>query len=229
MSFPEEDVVSADHPLRPGRNSSFLLPVLFALVGAAVWLLASTLWHVARQNAITESVPPGNEAPLTSGEPLPASVPSEPSIESPASTDGSSLSAVSVGVVEAPPRRKPPAEWRLRGRVYDLITLQPLEGCSLIFIDASENRRIETRTAADGRYRVVVPPLLDRGYMVSIFKRGYAPSYLNPGAEGVGGMSPSARANLAGDLAATLAPDPHSVQAHDERPLVTDFYLAPRP
>ena len=31
------------------------------------------------------------------------------------------------------------------------------------------------------------------------------------------------------ELATTLSATPYSVQAYDERPLVTDFYLAPRP
>ena len=42
-------------------------------------------------------------------------------------------------------------------------------------------------------------------------------------------MSASQRKDLSKELSATLTFTPYAVQAYDEEPLFTDFYLAPRP
>ena len=132
-----------------------------------------------------------------------------------------------------PPRRAAPKpavkEWKLRGTVYDLTTLKPLAGCALTFRDETTGKNVETRTDSAGRYRALVPPLSDRGYLASVAKDGYAANYLDPATEGVGGMDAGRRGGLAKGLAATLTPTPASVQAPNAEPLVTDFYLAPRP
>ena len=122
-----------------------------------------------------------------------------------------------------------PTEWKLRGTVYDLTTLKPLAGCSIVFKDEGSNRSIKTRTDSTGSYRAIVPPLSGgSGYSVSIDRSGYAPNYLNPGTEGVREMDSGQRWGMARDLAATLAAAPATVQSESEKPLVTDFYLAPR-
>lgn len=118
------------------------------------------------------------------------------------------------------------AEWRLRGTVYDLVTLKPLGHCTMLFKDAENGKSFETSSAADGRYRVIVPSMQGRGYSVVIHKAGYAASYLNPGTENVGKMSDEDRRSLAGDLGKSLD-GPYEVQAYGGAPLTTDFYLAP--
>lgn len=129
----------------------------------------------------------------------------------------------------APPP-KPVTEWKLRGTVYDLTTLKPLASCAIQFTDEARNRSIMTRTDSGGRYRALVPPLSSgRGYGVAIERSGYAPNYLDPGVEGVREMSADQRRNLARGLSATLAAEPATVQSAGEKPVVTDFFLAPRP
>jgi hypothetical protein len=127
-----------------------------------------------------------------------------------------------------PPPPKAPTEWKLRGTVYDLTTLKPLAGCTIQFEDAGTNRSIMTRTYSAGRYRTIVPPLSGGGYSVTIERNGYAPGYLDPGTEHVPEMSASQRKDIARDLSSTLSATPATIQSASEKPVVTDFYLAPR-
>ena len=121
-------------------------------------------------------------------------------------------------------------EWKLRGTIYDLTTLKPLSGCALIFSDEETNRAIRTRSDLTGTYRTIVPPLEGgKGYAVAVEKNGYSSNYLDPGTEGVRQMGAAQRKSMARDLASTLSAAPATVESVSEKPLVTDFYLAPRP
>lgn len=234
MSFPEDEPSAGVHPLRQSKAYAFLMPALFfAAIGLGVWYIAMGLFHLGEQNAISEPSPvlggKPSEAAASAGSSAGESSSSSPSEPEPAAESES----VSVAVLPPQPgdgkKPKPVKEWRLRGRVYDLATLKPVQGCALVFVDEQESRRIETRSSADGSYKVIVPPLADRGYAATLSKDGYSPSYLNPGTEGVRVMPAAQRGELSKELAATLTFSPYSVQAYDEQPLVTDFYLAPRP
>lgn len=119
-----------------------------------------------------------------------------------------------------------PKEWRLRGVVYDLVTLQPIPHCSLFFIDPNTHSRFETSTDDLGSYRTILPSLHDQGYTVELEKEGYARSYLNPGTENVAQMKEDYRRTIAFDLAKTFTA-PYEVAADGGAPLKTDFYLAP--
>jgi hypothetical protein len=118
-------------------------------------------------------------------------------------------------------------EWKLRGRVYDLLTLKPLAGVSMIFTDNQTNSRAQAMTDARGLYRIILPPLQDRGYLVTMTKTGYVKSYLNPGAEGVSKMPLERRQELVRELAALIL-EPSSLEPGTEESLVTDFHLAPK-
>lgn len=133
------------------------------------------------------------------------------------------------GSAPPPPKAAPPKEWRLRGKVYDLATLKPLAGVSLEFVDEASNTSRRTRTDASGAYRIIVPPLDGRGWAVKAAKGGYSSNYLDPATPGVRELSAADRRALAKDLAATLSAAPASVAAESADPVVTDFYLAPRP
>ena len=236
MSFPEDEPSSGAHPLRQTKAYAFLMPaLLFAAIGAGVWYMAIGLFRLGEQNAVLET------SPVLFGKPAPAPASTASSTPESSSPEASSVpveaepesepesATVSIVAQEPEKKRKPAREWRLRGRIYDLTTLQPVPGCKMVFVDEPEGRRIETRSSADGRYKVVVPSLPDRGYLVSIAKLGYSPAYLNPGTEGVTEMPHSRRLEFSKELSSTLSATPYSVQAYDARPLLTDFYLAPRP
>ena len=120
-------------------------------------------------------------------------------------------------------------EWKLRGAVYDLTTLKPVPGAALEFKDEERNKVVKTRTDSAGRYRTIVPSLGERGYLVVIKKGGYAANYLDPSIAGVPRLSAPKRLEMAQSLADTLTAAPATVEAPNAAPLVTDFYLAPRP
>ncbi|HAZ08024.1 MAG TPA: hypothetical protein DCZ01_05750 [Elusimicrobia bacterium] len=225
-SFPEDEPSSGVHPLKQTKAYAFLMPTLFfATLGAAVWYLGMGLFHLGEENAVVEVAPflrGGQPAPVSSSSAPPAEAKAEAAVEEPPSS-----AVVSIVSSEAP-KRKAPKEWRLRGTVYDLRTLKPVAGCALHFVDVRTNRRIETRSDAKGFYRLVAPPLPERGYLVSIAKDGYSPSYLDPGTEGVREMPEDRRQEIVNDLSSLLTANPASVQAYDTQPLITDFYLAPR-
>ncbi|MDX6770147.1 MAG: carboxypeptidase regulatory-like domain-containing protein [Elusimicrobiota bacterium] len=119
------------------------------------------------------------------------------------------------------------SEWRLRGRVYDLVTLKPIAGARLVLLDNQTNARAETLTGADGRYKTVLPPLEGRGYVVTISKPGYAQSYAGPESAGVADLDAGSRKELARQLGRSVEA-PASLEPGGSEPLVTDFFLAPR-
>lgn len=247
MSFPEDEGDSgAVNPLKQSKYYQFVFPVLFfGAIGAIVWYLGSGLLHLGEANNQIETpnflrsnpAAPSPSSP-SAGEPRPEAPGSGDAKDS---NDGGTVSIVRAdddsgrgpAREEAPQRPAAPAErvteWKLRGTVYDLTTLKPLAGVSLTFADETTNRTVRTRSDSAGRYRVIVPPLDGRGYVVAVDKRGYAPNYLDPGTGGVREKDASERRSLARDLASTLAASPATVQSESAKPLVTDFYLAPRP
>lgn len=234
-SFPEDEPSSGVHPLKQTKAYAFLMPALFfSVLGAVVWYMGMGLFHLGEENAVVETSPVLRGAPAApvSSPPAPSAqaeeAPAAKAEEAPAVEEEPPPSSVVSIVASEAPKRKAVKEWRLRGTVYDLQTLKPIAGCALHFVDERTNRRIETRSDSKGIYRLVAPPLLERGYLVSIAKGGYSPSYLDPGTEGVREMPEDRRREIVRDLSSLLTVNPASVQAYDERPLVTDFYLAPR-
>lgn len=126
-----------------------------------------------------------------------------------------------------PAKPKGPQEWRLRGTVYDVVTLRPAAGVQVTLKDSETSRSIDTVTDAAGRYRFNVPPLPGRGYSVVFTSPKYAPSYVDPDDESIRERSPEERKQLASQLARELDP-PYPVQGLAGEPVTTDFYLAPR-
>lgn len=141
-----------------------------------------------------------------------------------------SLYMVSHETARKAPAPKPAAavtEWRLRGRVFDLATLAPIDGVKLTFSDPETDKRFETMSDAAGRYRTIVPPLARRGYNARVSRAGYAPTYLDPGVQDVPALPETARRALCAKLASAVEP-PASLRPRGAAPLVTDFYLAPK-
>jgi hypothetical protein len=130
----------------------------------------------------------------------------------------------------ARPASRPVRQWKLRGSVYDLTTLKPLAGVALDFKDQRTDKVVRARTDSSGRYRAAVAPLGDdRGYSVTVSKAGYASNYLDPSIAGVKTFSAGRRREIARNLTSASPPSPATVSAAGAAPVVTDFYLAPRP
>jgi hypothetical protein len=239
MSFPEEDgpAKATENPLKQSRYYQFVMPALFfAGLGLVVWWLASGLFRLGEDNANTPQVNVLNQGAAANERTLAAGLTPAVSTAAASSYEGSATVSVSptddspVAVSDVPVKRvRPVKEWKLRGTVYDLATLKPLAGCQLTFSDTETNRNIQTRTNSEGRYKTVVPSLPERGYAVKAEKNGYSPNYLDPGVEGVRAMSGPERKELAKGLVTTLTVTPAMVQGVSAAPLVTDFFLAPRP
>jgi hypothetical protein len=258
MSFPEDDPSARVHPLKQSKYYQFVLPALFFVgLGYLIWSIGIGLFRLGSESADgdvsgmlhggtpTVSNPTAAQKNAAMGvvesteEAKAAEEPKSPEPEAPAETgetmviahgDSAPLPPPPPARVEAPaPTPKPAREWRLRGTVYDLVSLQPLPFTTVLLVDQELNRRIETRTDSSGAYRTVVPSLPDRGYTVQLQKDGYSPTYLSPETEGVRRMPLEKRRALARDLAATFTSEPATLQAPDAKPVRTDFYLAPRP
>ncbi len=137
---------------------------------------------------------------------------------------GGSISITPVGQGPAP---KAVTEWKLRGHVYDLLTLRPVSGAQIVFTDNETNFKANSTSDSTGRYRIILPPLEGRGYLVAIKKQGYAKTYLNPGTEGVAEMDRAKRKELSRELESTIQ-EPASLQPFSSDPLITDFHLAPQ-
>jgi hypothetical protein len=117
-------------------------------------------------------------------------------------------------------------EARLRGAVYDLLTLKPVAGAKLILTDNETNARAETVTNSKGQYRTVLPPLTGHGYLVAITKPGYAASYAGPESAGVSDLDPGSRKEMARQLSRSVEA-PTSLEPGNDEPFVTNFFLAP--
>lgn len=245
MSFPEDDDLpkQSENPLKQSRYYQFVMPALFfAGLGGLIWWMATGLFRLGEENANTPQInvlgnAPATERTLAAG--LASSTTySGPKPPPPFEGSGTISIAPVVPAEEPPPppvAAEPPPkpvkavkEWKLRGTVYDLATLKPLSGVQLTFTDAESSRSIQTRSNSEGHYKALVPSLPDRGYAVTAEKNGYSPNYLDPSTEGVRSMSAAQRKELVGGLATTLSVTPAMLQG-SAAPLVTDFFLAPRP
>lgn len=129
-------------------------------------------------------------------------------------------------IAEPIERRALPKEWRLRGTVYDLLTLKGLAGCALVFTNDYTSTRFETSTDEEGRYRMILPPIAEEGYTLKISLPDYLPSFYSGGKRNYGKMSEASRRAAARSLAGAVPP-PTVLSAPGAAPVVTDFYLAP--
>ena len=242
MSF--QDAAPEKSALQNETFRTFGLPVLFlGGLAAFVWTAGQYLWRTAEEG--TKSVAASRSAALAKAgksvaaadgtvaqaliielknnrdepaapspvEPVPPAADEGPGIVSVMPEKGSAAKAVS--------------EWRMRGVIYDLITLKPVPGVHMIFTDNETNSRAQIKTDEQGRYRAILPALPGRGYLVSLSKTGYLKSYLDPGTEGVADMPLERRSEIVKELSSLIA-EPASLQPNSDMPLVTDFHMAPK-
>jgi len=235
-TFPDED---SDNPTAATVASGWSpLPlVVTALAAVAVglgWYFVVKVYH-EESPAETTARPPAAAVPTP-----PVPEPAAPKLAAPVSAKPgrSALPAPAVKakaaeeeavtIVKEPPPKpaKPVKEWKLRGFVYNLVTLQPVPRCKITLSDLDTNAHFETATDASGRYRAILPPLSDRGYLIDIAASGYVTAYLNPGTEGVRQKPAGERQDLCKELG-TAVLQPTSLLPHGADPLVTDFFIAP--
>lgn len=212
------------------------MPVLF-FVGFAffIWSLGQYLWRTAEEGIKT--VPAGIKTAVSGASrqgagfvpqapvrevPPDAGAPTAP----PEPAESAGPGTISIMPSEAP-KAKIVREWKMRGTIYDLITLQPVPNAQMTFTDNETNARALIQADSQGRYRTILPPLEGRGYVVTLAKTGYVKSYLNPGTEGVNVMPLERRKEIAKELSSLIA-EPASIQPDTGAPFVTNFYIAPK-
>jgi hypothetical protein len=227
---------------------SFGIPILFfGALAWAVWAGGQYLWHTAEQGtkgAVEVLKPTGSSPSVVKGGGV---VPSDsagiqglvneqrtgkydPMGRDPM-PETKSVEEEGPGIVsimpEKGPRPKVVSEWKMRGTIYDLITLKPVPGVHMIFTDNETNSKAQIKTDELGRYRAILPALTGRGYLVTLSKTGYQKSYLDPGTEGVSDMPLERRKEIVSELASLIA-EPAALQPNSGDPLLTDFHMAPK-
>jgi len=143
-----------------------------------------------------------------------------------ASSEDQGLGTISI-MPDKDAKQKFVYDWKMRGVVYDLITLKPQAEAILTFTDNMTNSRAQITSDASGRYRALLPPLVGRGYVVTLFKVGYEKTCLDPRVAGVSGLPLSRRRELVKELASMISP-PYDFEPDSEEPVFADFYLAPK-
>jgi len=244
MSFrdapPQKTALQSDGFRNIGVPALILGGIAFVL-----WTGSQFLWNTAEQSvhttvAINKSLQTGN--PLFKSGSVSANIQGivdeqeaaqagrpgrEPAAAaSPATEQGEGPGTVSIMPGKAS-KQKIVSEWRMRGVIYDLITLEPIPGVHMIFTDNETNSKAQIVTDSAGRYRALLPVLGDHGYLVTLSKSGYSKSYLNPGTEGVAEMPLARREELAKELSSVIG-EAFSLEPNSDTPLVTDFHMAPK-
>lgn len=119
------------------------------------------------------------------------------------------------------------ADWTLEGHLYDLVTLKPLAGATIQFVDVDQGKEFESGTQKDGFYRSLVPHKQVRGYVMIVnderYHRAYHSSLFKPDPKS---MSPAARRTFAVTLMKGVHV-PANVIAEGSRLIKTDYYLIP--
>ena len=147
------------------------MPILF-FVGFAffIWSLGQYLWRTAEEGIKTV---PGGFKPTVAGTSSQGGgfVPQAPVRDVPPEAEAPTepAEAVGPGTISILPSEAPKAkivrEWKMRGTVYDLITLQPVPSAQLTFTDNDTNARALIQADSLGRYRAILPSLDGRGYV----------------------------------------------------------------
>lgn len=74
-----------------------------------------------------------------------------------------------------------PAKWKISGRVYDLLTLEPVAGASVTFTNQETGKRHSAKTGKDGRYSLVLPSLKEGAYAPDVAHPAYRAGFLEDG------------------------------------------------
>lgn len=71
--------------------------------------------------------------------------------------------------------------WAVSGKVYDLISLKPIAGARITFMDVATRRVFSAESQATGNYSVDLPKTAASGYAVTVKHRKYGTVYTEEG------------------------------------------------
>jgi hypothetical protein len=197
----------------PDRRS-FPAWVFLAAAGlcACVFLLPF-LWKV--RSPLPAPVP----APAPPPEPVVAKAPAPPPAPKPAPPPP-------APVEPAPPPKKAVSEFLVQGKVFDLLTLEPVDRAAVLFTAPDSGRRFSAETGKNGGFRRQLP--VDRaGYEIEIKAPGYDPDFLLDGEKPLRGFSVASRSDLA-SRSSVRAWGARLEKASAQAVINRDFALVPR-
>ncbi|TBR20255.1 carboxypeptidase regulatory-like domain-containing protein [bacterium] len=129
---------------------------------------------------------------------------------------------------EAPRRRGSASssrEWRMRGKIFDLLSGEPVKNADVVFMDAKTGRRFATGTDAAGLYRATLP-INEGGYDLSIRHPKYEPKYFDDGVPSYREQGPEQRSSAASDLMRILQTK-EMIMGEAGTPRERDYVLIP--
>lgn len=214
MSF---DVEEKPAPSLVASESQNQMLLVYAL--AAACLLGTGLWYFYGKSPPPEPPPVVLEAPPA---PKPAlevrRYDPPPEIETGAETSPTAAPAL---------EESPGAEWRMRGKIYDLISLNPIPICMIVFIHPHTSARYETSTANDGSYKTIVPSLAKGGYAVAFSHPDYQSSYWMTSYNEANALSRTQRRQEAMRLVG-IVNVPVNLAPEGKKPVSSEFFLIPK-
>jgi hypothetical protein len=117
-------------------------------------------------------------------------------------------------------------DFRVKGTVYDLFTMQPVGEADIVFSDLKTGQQLKTVTDDSGVFRAHLP-INGKGYSLKIRKSGYEPKYLEDSSPSFKTMSDGQRKSQAAEwLRATAGQS--SFNAMRKSLIKRDFALVPR-
>lgn len=186
----------SDEPPRPAGGSGGALKNVLALGAFAA--VAFALFKFGVLDNIL--IPMGLQAPPKPAAQAPVREPApQASAEEVAVVESKAPVQVKAQAPKPAPLKKPPPikpqEWWFYGEVYELTTLRPARGISLLFLGDDDG--ISVRTDSNGQYKIRVPiPEEVVGYEVLLDSTRYADDYLLDSNGRIRGMSARARNQL---------------------------------
>jgi hypothetical protein len=145
----------------------------FLIAGAVLAVAAGFGAHAYRQRrppAVAQVAPPQAEAPKAAE--------ASPLIQE--SLEPSPYSAKLPAQYQRAPEEKIAEDrWMVRGRVYELVTLEAAAGAQLVFTDRNSSRVFKTTTKKDGSYTIRLPLVEEGGYMVAVRHKNRRADYLD--------------------------------------------------
>lgn len=217
MSFDVDEKQAPSLVATESQNQMVLISVL-----AAAALAAGGFWLRFAKT------PPPEPPKIVEVAPPPAPVVQIKRYDPPPDAHSVGVSAPALDNTSAQEPEGPPAtEWRMRGKIYNLVSLNPIPLCMIVFIHPETSARYETSTTNDGNYRTTVPALAKGGYATAFSHPDYHSSFRMSSLKETQEMSPAKRRQEAQRLIG-IVNEPVALAADGKKPIHNEFFLIPR-
>jgi hypothetical protein len=144
--------------------------VVYLLVGGAGLAYAAMQWPRVMRDLTAPPKRVVYDRPPPPQTPPPQETPSTPHEAPPSAPDSP------AGVPS--PKKGEAKDWLVRGAVFDLLTLAPLGGVAVSFIETGSGESVRTKSDAGGRFELRLPKDDGAAYKVALTKKGYRDDFL---------------------------------------------------